>query len=138
MEFADLLAQVKAATTAAFEHQDYPFDLLIEALNPGRAGNQQPLLNVIYAFQNFQDVAIDIGARETAGRAAAAIAADTVAPAISAFPVPFETSKFDLTLFVTDEGGQLLLSLEYDTNLFRRDTIGRCLSALDRFAGMVE
>jgi len=51
--------------------------------------------------------------------------------------VPFETSKFDLTLFVTDMNQQLQLSLEYDTQLFRQETIRRILAAVERFAGMV-
>ena len=134
LEFAELLAQVSARTEEAFEHQDYPFDQLIEALNPSRVGNQQPLVNVIYAFQNFQDVTIDIGLREA--EPPRSVAGDdggaATAPAIAAFPIPFDTSKFDLTLFVTDEGECLLLTLEYDTQLFRPETIRRCLGWMER------
>jgi hypothetical protein len=144
MDFAELLALVKARTTAAFEHQDYPFDLLVQRLNPEREGNRQPVLNVIYAFQNFEDVTIDIGMKSAPEGATGAPQPDTgtagVPPAalVRPFAVPFETSKFDMTLFVSggDDGG-LLLSLEYDTQLFRRETIRRALGTMTRFAGMV-
>jgi amino acid adenylation domain-containing protein/non-ribosomal peptide synthase protein (TIGR01720 family) len=134
MEFADLLALVRARTGEAFEHQDYPFDLLVQRLNPGRDSNRQPVLNVIYGFQNFEDVAINVGV--------ASISAPTGQPPATAlvrpFSVPFETSKFDLTLFVTDMEGELQLSLEYDTSLFQRGTIRRALAVMGRFAERVE
>jgi len=156
MDFADLVGLVKARTGEAFEHQDYPFDLLVERLNPGREGNRQPVLNVIYAFQNFEDVSIDIGDRGpgTGGRETLSTPnsqlpfpkspiPDPRSPVpdpgvlVRPFKVPFETSKFDLTLFVTDMNQQLQLSLEYDTQLFRLETIRRVLAAVERFAGMV-
>jgi hypothetical protein len=53
------------------------------------------------------------------------------------FAVSFDTSKFDLTLFVTDMGDGLLFSLEYDTGLFLPESIRRNLVTLKRFAKMV-
>ena len=47
------------------------------------------------------------------------------------------TSKFDLTLFVSDDAGKLLLTLEYDTGLFRAETARKYLILLQRFAGAV-
>jgi hypothetical protein len=137
MEFGDLLAQVTARTADAFEHQDYPFDRLIEDLNPDRVGTRQPVVNVIYAFQNFEDVAIDIGLRDSVpARSAADPAIADGAPPISAFPISFETSKFDLTLFVTEDGESLLLTMEYDTHLFKPETIRRCLGWIEKFVGL--
>ena len=56
---------------------------------------------------------------------------------VRTFDFVFETSKFDLTLFVTDLGEELLLHLEYDTELFAAESIREGLRALERFAGMV-
>jgi non-ribosomal peptide synthetase component F len=142
MDFADLVGLVKARTGEAFEHQDYPFDLLVERLNPGREGNRQPVLNVIYAFQNFEDVTIDIGVKSQIPSPKSQAPESRIPnpesrALVQPFKVPFETSKFDLTLFVTDMNGQLQLSLEYDTQLFRQETIRRVLAAVERFAGMV-
>ncbi|ACB75255.1 non-ribosomal peptide synthetase [Opitutus terrae] len=131
MEFDELLAQVSAAATAAFEHQEYPFDLLVQKLNPLRASNRQPLLNVIYGYQNFSDVHVAVGGAATAGAAGE--------PALDVTPLAhaFRTSKFDLTLFVGEEAGGLALTLEYDTGLFRAETARRYVELLERFAGMV-
>jgi non-ribosomal peptide synthetase component F len=48
----------------------------------------------------------------------------------------YRTSKFDLTLFVGEEDGQLALTLEYDTGLFRAATARRYVTLLQRFAGL--
>lgn len=127
-EFDDLLAQVVQASEEAFEHQDYPFDLLVQKVNPSRSNNRQPLVNVVYAFQNFADVHVDVGAKP---------AATEEVTAVRAFEHEFKTSKFDLTLFVADEDGKLSLTLEYDTGLFRPETIRKWLAGLKRFAAMV-
>jgi len=134
MEFDELLAQVTAAADEALEHQDYPFDLLVQKVNPARANNRQPLLNVVYGFQNYSDVHVEVGADATASASAAA----ELAPARE-FERTFRTSKFDLTLFVDDHGAgqQLALALEYDTGLFRPETVRRQVQLLERFAGMV-
>jgi non-ribosomal peptide synthetase component F len=133
MEFDELLAQVVAAADDAFEHQDYPFDLLVQKVNPHRSTNRQPLLNVIYAFQNFSDVHVEVGGL---GAVEDGAATAELAPT-QAFAQAFKTSKFDLTLFVTDEAGRLQCTLEYDTGLFRPETIRRHLGVLRRFATMV-
>ena len=129
MEFETLLDQVAGTMHEGFEYQDYPFDMLVEKLNPDRSMNHHPITNVIYAFQNFEDVHIDIGLRGARPPAGPASEAD-----VKPFDVGFETSKFDLTLFVADRGDSLGLFMEYDSSLFRRETVLRYLSALQRFS----
>ncbi len=49
---AELLAQVRQRSLAAYEHQDAPFEVLVERLNPGRSLTHSPLIQVVLAWQN--------------------------------------------------------------------------------------
>ncbi|WP_052000143.1 non-ribosomal peptide synthetase [Caenispirillum salinarum] len=129
-DFNTLLSALDAEVTAALDHQSYPFDMLVERLNPPRRGGRQPLFNVNYAYQAFADMRI----RD-----------DGTAPAASAMTgelaLEATTAKFDLTLFVVDTAGpagdQLQLSFEYAADLFRRDTIAGWLGGLGGFCEAV-
>ncbi|MCP4686918.1 MAG: amino acid adenylation domain-containing protein, partial [Desulfobacterales bacterium] len=132
MEFHELLEEVNRVTADAFRHQDYPFDLLVRKLHPARQANRQPVLNVVYAFQSFTDIHVDMGLENRDGEEE-----DESAYALENFEIPLKTSKFDLTLFVSHQEETLHLHLEYDTGLFRADTIHKHLSTLERFIRLV-
>ncbi|MBP5972478.1 amino acid adenylation domain-containing protein [Brasilonema sp. CT11] len=50
--FEALLAQVRQVTLNAYEHQDLPFEILVEELQPERKLNRNPLVQVAFALQN--------------------------------------------------------------------------------------
>ncbi|MET0454997.1 MAG: amino acid adenylation domain-containing protein, partial [Mycobacterium sp.] len=54
---ADLLDQVRRRSLAAYEHQDVPFEVLVERLNPTRSMTHHPLFQVALAWQNLPGLA---------------------------------------------------------------------------------
>jgi non-ribosomal peptide synthetase component F len=123
--FADLLGRVVDESLAAFEHQSYPFDLLVEKLRPARVGEEQPLFNVNYVFQSFHDL-----------RLRAPGARSPLAEMREIEPVA-TTAKFDLTLFACEVGGALQLSFEYSRRLFTEESARRYMRMFVRFLDTV-
>ncbi|WP_211904909.1 non-ribosomal peptide synthetase [Xanthomonas maliensis] len=108
---ADLLAQVKATALAAQDHQDLPFEQLIEALNPVRRLSHHPIFQAMFAWQNTPT--------------------DTPAlPGLDVQPVivPETSIKFDLQLTLREQDGVIVGNLGYATALFERRTIERHLA----------
>ncbi len=117
--FVDLLAGVREADLQAFAHADVPFERLVEVLNPARSQARSPLFQVMLAFQNMEQSALQLGDLRVAGVDATAVAA-----------------KFDLQLTVVEqfeESGApagMAASLTYATDLFDESTV---VSFADRF-----
>ncbi|GCD93045.1 non-ribosomal peptide synthetase [Embleya hyalina] len=117
--FPDLLDQVRGKSLDAYDHQDLPFERLVEVLNPERSTSYAPLVQVMLAWQNFT--------RE-----------NVVLPGLRvAFePLRGRVAKFDLIFNLAESAGQGIVGhLEYATDLFDRDTAERLA---DRFVRVVE
>src|SRR5262249_48231959 len=58
--FADLLRRPRATTLEAYDHQDLPFEKLVEAVKPRRSLSHTPLFQVMMVLQNIptQDLAL--------------------------------------------------------------------------------
>ncbi len=106
--FPDLLARLRQTALAAYDHQDLPFEKLVDELRPERDTSRQPLFQVMFALQN-----APLGVLELPGL--------TLEPADLGATV----AKFDLTLSLIELGGTLTGALEYNTDLFDATTAAR-------------
>ncbi|MFB2973192.1 amino acid adenylation domain-containing protein [Aerosakkonema sp. BLCC-F183] len=120
--FRELLRRVRKVALEAYAHQDLPFEKLVELLHPERDLSHTPLFQVMFALQNFPLPAQQI-------------------PGLSwrVEEIDNKTAKFDLTLFVEDTGGELIGTVEYNTDLFNPDTMTRMLGHFSTLlSGIVE
>ena len=58
LRFSELLAQMRATALAAFDHQDVPFDKLVESLNARRDGGEHPFFRYLFIYQNMSEQAL--------------------------------------------------------------------------------
>ncbi len=114
-DFRELLRRTREVTLEAYEHQDVPFERLVEELHPDRSLSHTPLFQVMLALQNAPEEVLELP-RLT----------------VRQLPAPSVTAKFDLTLFVEERRGELRLGLEYAADLFLPTTMERLLAHFAR------
>ncbi|MFN6567974.1 non-ribosomal peptide synthase/polyketide synthase [Dendronalium sp. ChiSLP03b] len=110
--FSELLSRVREMAMAAYSHQNLPFEMLVEALQPERDLSHTPLFQVMFVLQN----------------APIASELELTGLNVSPLPVKLTTSRFDLTLIVQNSPTGLVGLWEYSTDLFDASTIERMTS----------
>ncbi|NTW01790.1 MAG: amino acid adenylation domain-containing protein, partial [Oscillochloris sp.] len=106
--FRDVLARVRETAVEAYAHQELPFELLVDALQPERTLNQTPLFQVMFTVQSAPLQAVSL-------------------PDLTITPLEADsqTAKFDLTVLVVDRADGLWGTIEYNSDLFEHTTIER-------------
>src|SRR5262249_24277010 len=109
--FREFLARTRETCLGAYAHQDLPFEMLVEALQPQRDLSRTPLFQVMFILQNTPLPSADL-------------------PGLQLTPVEMDsgTAKFDLLLALAETEQGLAGSLEYNTDLFEAATARRLLS----------
>jgi amino acid adenylation domain-containing protein/non-ribosomal peptide synthase protein (TIGR01720 family) len=110
--FRGLAARVKETTLGAYAHQDTPFEKIVDELQLERNLSHTALFQVAFTFQAATQRATALGADSL-----------TVTPLLD----EGGTSKFDLTLSLSESPEGLDALAEYSTDLFARATIVRLL-----------
>ncbi|MFF1440224.1 non-ribosomal peptide synthase/polyketide synthase [Streptomyces sp. NPDC058295] len=113
--FTELLARVRETDLAAYEHQDLPFERLVEALNPARSLARHPLFQVMVVHL------------ENAG-------ATPALPGLTAHREPLgqQGAKFDLSFDFVEQGEEgLRCWIEYSADLFDEPTAELLAARLD-------
>ncbi len=103
--FTDLLAQVRDKALASYEHQEVPFDVVVEAINPDRSAAYQPLFQVMFAWQSYEKADFELPGLEVRFEQA----------------IP-STSMMDLTFFMAGDDSGLRGDLQYSTQVFDRES----------------
>ncbi|HLJ89318.1 MAG TPA: amino acid adenylation domain-containing protein [Candidatus Angelobacter sp.] len=113
---AELLRRVKVQTIAAQQHQDIPFEHVVELVQPSRSLAHSPLFQVMFSWQNTAEKELNL-------------------PGLEVEPlevIPHSTSKFDLLLGMRQDGATIVGGLEYSTTLFDATTVERYLGYFRR------
>jgi hypothetical protein len=116
--FASLLRRERDNALAAYEHQDTPFELIVDALELARRSDLTPLFQVWFVHQNF--------AREAAPVTAAMQSAHKGV-----------SSKFDLAIYSLENGPGIRLVWNFKSELFDEATIVQLASDYERLLATV-
>ncbi len=108
----EILARVREVAVEAQNHQECPFEKIVEAINPERNLNRNPLYNVALLFQNFP-LDFMLGGPLSA----------------EPFPALLDTALLDMRFEAEQTAQGFSLLCEYNTELFERATIERLMVA---------
>ncbi|HET8844321.1 MAG TPA: amino acid adenylation domain-containing protein, partial [Ktedonobacteraceae bacterium] len=108
--FRELLARVREVTLQAYEHQEAPFEQVVEALQVEHSLSHSPLFQVLFVLQNTPEVSMN-GAGLT----------------WNSVEIEQTTTRFDLSLHLREGVQGLYVGLEYNSALFEASSIVRML-----------
>jgi|GEM_PF-1049508 len=112
-KFSDFLQQIKQIALGAYANQDYPFDKLVEALNPVRDISRSPVFDVTFDVHEasanpFTDISIGgVSIKEITGNV--------------------RVAKFDMTITGYERSDGFIMDFEYNTDLFEQETVERIM-----------
>lgn len=117
--FRDLLHRVHNGTLDAMAHQDVPFEMLVDRLQPHRDPSHSPIFQVAFAHQG----------------SLFSLCAELPRLTITSADIERRTAKFDLMLATAEMPEGLVVEAEYNTDLFDESTIARLL---EHYRAMLE
>ncbi|MEH1828477.1 MAG: amino acid adenylation domain-containing protein [Nostoc sp.] len=106
--FEELLVRVREMTLGAYAHENLPFELLVEELQPERNLSHTPLFQVMFVLQNAPNSALELPGLT-----------------LSSLTVQNSNANFDLTLDITETAEKIFSNFNYNSNLFKESTIKR-------------
>ena len=112
----ELLERVKSRSLGAQQHQDIPFERVVEMVQPERSLAHSPLFQVMFAWQNAPRGTLDLVGLKTLGLEMAS----------------HRVARFDLTMSLWEADDRISGGLEYATALFEKTTIERYMGCWRR------
>ncbi|HYO57344.1 non-ribosomal peptide synthetase/type I polyketide synthase, partial [Archangium sp.] len=114
--FRELLGRTRQASMEAFDHQELPFEKLVDALQLERDLSRSLLFQVMFIYQPRAEAGLRLSGLSLKG-----------------LYIRAETSRFDISLVMQDTGrGTLVGAWEYNTDLFEASTITRLAGHYER------
>ncbi|MEV8516964.1 amino acid adenylation domain-containing protein [Dactylosporangium sp. NPDC051484] len=113
--FHSLLAQVRDTCLVGYEHQDVPFEHVVDAVGVERTISHSPLFQVMFVVQN---------APGEDGASLPGLDVEIIEPELT-------VAKFDLTVMAWRGADGMTMSWEYSTDLFDRQTIHRFMDSME-------
>jgi amino acid adenylation domain-containing protein len=108
--FIELLARVRRTAIHAYTHQDMPFDLLVEELQPERRMDRNPFFQVAFALQSHEAMHPEF---------------DLPGVKVITAPLPRIDVRFDLEFHLWQENDRISGQLVYNTDLFLDASVQR-------------
>ncbi|MEO7585214.1 MAG: amino acid adenylation domain-containing protein, partial [Ferruginibacter sp.] len=119
--FTSLLADVKNTTMDAYEHQEAPFEKIVEVVVKERDMSRSPLFQVLFVLQNLPD-------SPTLKLPDLTLTAEVLEN---------NTSKYDISFYLTETPNGLQGSVEYCTDIYREQTILRMVGHYRELLGSI-
>ncbi|SDX33066.1 amino acid adenylation domain-containing protein [Marininema mesophilum] len=111
---SDLLYRVRQTALEAYDHQDLPFDQLVEVVKPKRDLRYPLLIQAWLVFQHIPQ------------------AVKTNGIEFQLMPLEVDTTNFDLSMSVVELDKRLRVSLTYNKDLFQSETISKWMSQFEQ------
>jgi amino acid adenylation domain-containing protein/non-ribosomal peptide synthase protein (TIGR01720 family) len=108
--FSDYVQKVSRDALQAFEHQELPLDLIIDACAIERIKGINPLIQVLFVMNNTPNATLRVDGL-----------------ALEPLELKERHSKFEMGLFVEELGNSLVCHWSYAVALFRRESIERMM-----------
>ncbi len=116
--FRELLRKTRDSAFEVYAHQDLPFEMVVESINPQRNLSYSPIFQVTFQVRNYP-------------------LEDTRLAGLEVEEIDFDPgiSPFDLSFEVAEKAGRLSGKLIYNIDLFDRETISRMAGHLETLLG---
>jgi len=131
--FLEYLSQIKKAVFEALDHQDYPFNLLVEKIQPQRDPSRSPVFQMMFVYQR-SHLLHDSGMSEAAvfeGSSQMKLG-DII---LETMPINDRVVPFDMTMLMAEIENGLGVSLSYNTDLFEAKSV---LILLEQFKRLLK
>jgi amino acid adenylation domain-containing protein/non-ribosomal peptide synthase protein (TIGR01720 family) len=116
--FREVIGRVREVALGAYGHQELPFEMLVEHLQPERSLSHSPLFQVMFSVESIPRETLNIADLK-----------------IDPLEIDPRTAKFDLSLDIVDRGQTLTGVFQYNNDLFDAATVQRMIK---HFARLIE